>query len=176
MARRHPDCGDAMATFRTLRAAQTRHAFGPMLAKHGADLTDTIRWNIEAGAGISADAYLEAQAARTALYRRFVALFEDIDVLAAPACGVLPWPNAEGEVTEIDGRPLETILDYLGVTAIVTLVGFPVLTLPGGGPARGDGLPFGIQLIARPGEERRLIRLGRLLEREAGFVHHWLES
>ncbi|MFX9788034.1 hypothetical protein ABTP22_19430, partial [Acinetobacter baumannii] len=42
-ARRHPDCGDAMATFRTLRAAQTRHAFGPMLAKHGADLTDTIR-------------------------------------------------------------------------------------------------------------------------------------
>ncbi|CBS90040.1 putative Amidase (plasmid) [Azospirillum lipoferum 4B] len=176
VARRHPDCGDAMATFRTLRAAQTRHAFGPMLAKHGDDLTDTIRWNIEAGAGITADAYLEAQAARTALYRRFVALFEDIDVLAAPACGVLPWPNAEGEVTEIDGRPVETILDYLGVTAIVTLVGFPVLTLPVGGQVGGEGLPFGIQLIARPGEERRLIRLGRLLERKAGFVHRWLES
>ena len=31
-----------------------------------------------AGAGITADAYLEAQASRTALYRRFVALFEDI--------------------------------------------------------------------------------------------------
>ncbi|MGA1860069.1 amidase [Azospirillum sp. 11R-A] len=167
--RRHPDCGDAMATFRTLRAAQTRHAFGPMLAKHGEALTDTIRWNIEAGAGITADAYLEAQAARTALYRRFVALFGEIDVLAAPACGVLPWPNGDGEVTVIDGQPVGSILDYLGVTAIVTLIGFPVLTLP----VAGDGLPFGIQLIARPGEERRLIRLGLMLEREAGFVHRW---
>lgn len=173
VTRRHPDCGDAMATFRTLRATQTRHAFGPMLAKHGKALTDTIRWNIEAGAGITADAYLEAQTARTALYRRFVALFEEIDVLAAPACGVLPWPNEDGEVTAIDGRPVESILDYLGVTAIVTLIGFPVLTLPVGGPDGGDALPFGIQLIARPGEERRLIRLGRMLEREAGFTHRW---
>ncbi|SMH48362.1 amidase [Azospirillum agricola] len=174
VARRHPDCSDAMATFRTLRAAQTRHAFGPLLARHGERLTDTVRWNIEAGAGITADAYLEAQAARTALYRRFVALFRDIDVLAAPACGVLPWPNADGEVTAIDGRPVETILDYLGVTAIVTLIGFPVLTLPVA-PSLGeaDGLPFGIQLIARPGEERRLVRLGLRLEREAGFVHRW---
>ncbi|WP_042699393.1 amidase [Azospirillum sp. B506] len=173
VARRHPDCGDAMATFRMLRAAQTRHAFGPMLAKHGEALTDTIRWNIEAGVGVTADAYLEAQTARTALYRRFVALFEEIDVLAAPACGVLPWPNADGEVTVIDGRPVETILDYLGVTAIVTLIGFPVLTLPVGSSSGADGLPFGIQLIARPGEERRLIRLGCKLEREAGFAHRW---
>ncbi|MGF7175049.1 amidase [Azospirillum doebereinerae] len=170
VARRHPDCGDAMATFRTLRAAQIRHAYGPLLARHGERLTDTVRWNIEAGAGITADAYLDAQAARTALYRRFVALFAEIDVLAAPACGVLPWPNAEGEVTAIDGRPVETILDYLGVTAIVTLIGFPVLTLPMGD---AEGLPFGVQLIARPGEEQRLIRLGRMLEREAGFVHRW---
>ena len=77
--------------------------------------------------------------------------------------------NEDGEVTVIDGRPVETILDYIGVTAVVTLIGFPVLTLPVG----GDGLPFGIQLIARPGEERRLIRLGRMLEREAGFTHRW---
>lgn len=168
--RRHPECGDAMATFRTLRAAQISHAYGPLLDRHGDRLTDTVRWNIEAGSGITAQAYLEAQAARTALYRRFMALFRDIDVLVAPACGVMPWPNADGEVTAIDGSPTETILDYLGVTAIVTLIGFPVLTLPAGD---ADGLPFGIQLIARPGEEHRLIGLGRRLERDAGFVHRW---
>ncbi|WP_376961574.1 amidase [Azospirillum sp. A26] len=167
---RHPDCGDAMATFRTLRAAQISHAYGPLLNRHGDRLTDTVRWNIEAGGGITAQSYLEAQAARTALYRRFAALFRDVDVLVAPACGVMPWPNEDGEVTAIDGRPTESILDYLGVTAIVTLIGFPVLTLPAGD---ADGLPFGIQLIARPGEEHRLIGLGRRLERDAGFVHRW---
>jgi len=168
--RRHPECGDAMGTFRTLRAAQIRHAYGPLLDRHGDRLTDTVRWNIEAGNGITAQAYLEAQAARTALYRRFMALFRDIDILVAPACGVMPWPNEDGEVTVIDGSPAETILDYLGVTAIVTLIGFPVLTLPAGD---ADGLPVGIQLIARPGEEHRLINLGRRLERAAGFVHRW---
>lgn len=172
VARRSPDCGDAMATFRTLRAAQIHHAYGPLLKEQGERLTDTVRWNIEAGAGVTADAYLDAQAARTALYRRFLALFEEIDVLVAPACGVLPWPNEDGEVTRIDGRPVDSILDYLGVTAIVTLIGFPVLTLPVGGGAAGEP-PFGVQLIARPGEEARLIRLGRRLEREAGFVHRW---
>ncbi|MBY6263658.1 amidase [Azospirillum sp. 412522] len=170
---RHPDCGNAMAIFRNLRAVQIRHAYGPLLESHGERLTDTVRWNIEAGSGIAAGAYLDAQAARTALYRRFVALFRDIDVLVAPACGVLPWPNEDGEVTAIDGRPVETILDYLGVTAIVTLIGFPVLTLPAG---EADGLPFGVQLIARPGEESRLIGLGRRLERDAGFVHRWPPS
>lgn len=174
VARRSPDCGDAMATFRTLRAAQIHHAYGPLLKEQGGRLTDTVRWNIEAGAGVTADAYLDAQAARTALYRRFLALFEEIDVLVAPACGVLPWPNEDGEVTRIDGRPVDSILDYLGVTAIVTLIGFPVLTLPVGGGAAGEP-PFGVQLIARPGEEARLIRLGRWLEREAGFVHRWPE-
>lgn len=167
VAHRSPDCGEAAATLRTLRAAHVLHGFGPLLAKDPERITPTLRWNIEAGRGITAEQYLSAQAARTRLYRGFAALFQEVDVLAAPACCVLPWPNEDGEVTAIDGRPVETILDYLAVTTVITLIGFPVLTLPAGRSA--DGIPFGIQLIARPGEEALLLRLGRDLE-AAGFA------
>lgn len=169
--RRSPDCSGAMECFRTLRAAHVRHSYGALEAAHGDRLTPTVRWNIAAGAGILAETYLAAQAERTALYRRFQAAFEDFDLLAVPAASVLPWPNEDGEITAIDGRPVKTILDYLAVTFIVSLVGFPVLTLPTG--LTRDGLPFGIQLIARPGEEALLLAAGRRLEREAGFRHRW---
>jgi amidase len=150
-----------------LRAAQVHHAFGKLAHR----VEPTVRWNIEAGNAISAETYLDAQAARTRLYRRFVELFDGIDILMAPAAGVQPWINEDGEVTAIDGKPLDTVIDYLAVTFIISLVGFPVLTLPS--PVTDGAIPFGVQLIARPGEEAMLLDFGASLERELGFRHRW---
>jgi amidase len=163
----HPDCSDAFAIFHILRPALIRHDFGSLLVKHGDDLTPTVRWWIERGAGINAEAYLKAEAARTALARRFVAFFDDVDVLLAPAASVQPWPNAVPEVTEIDGRPLETIADYLAITFFVSLAGCPVVTLPT--PQPEGALPFGLQLIGAPGSDVRLLALARRFEAEADW-------
>jgi amidase len=167
VARTAPDCAEAIPAFRTLRAAQVHHAFGKLADR----VEPTVRWNIEAGKAISAETYLDAQAARTRLYRRFVDLFDGIDILMAPAAGVQPWINEHGEVTAIDGKPLDTVIDYLAVTFIVSLVGFPVLTLPSS--VTDGAIPFGVQLIARPGEEAMLLDFGASLERELGFRHRW---
>ena len=69
----------------------------------------------------------------------------------------------------IDGTTLDTPIDYLAVTFIVTLVGFPVLTVP---TRRGPNeLPFGIQIVALPGCESRLFAFGRTIEKTLGFSH-----
>ncbi|WP_404655665.1 amidase family protein [Bradyrhizobium sp. USDA 336] len=108
-------------------------------------------------------------AAPHAIYRSFRELFTAADFLVAPAASVLPWPNEIADFTAIDGAALETPIDYLAVTFIVSLVGFPVLTLP---VPRGENeLPFGIQIIAPPGRESRLFAFGRVLENELGFSH-----
>lgn len=157
------DCRSAGKTFRTLRAAHVHHAYGPLLQAHAAQLMPTARWNIEAGAGITAAEYLEAETARTALYRSFMALFDDIDILVAPAASVMPWPVSEGEVLRIDGRALDDVLDYLAPTYIISLIGFPVLTIPTPIGA-GDRLPFGLQLVGRPGKDLDLLAAGDFLE------------
>ncbi|MGY4594435.1 Asp-tRNA(Asn)/Glu-tRNA(Gln) amidotransferase A subunit family amidase [Bradyrhizobium sp. GM22.5] len=89
----------------------------------------------------------------------------------APAASVLPWPNEISDVTTMDGAALETPIDYLAVTFIVSLVGFPVLTLPA--PRAENELPFGIQIIAPPGCESRLFAFGRAIENKLGFSHRW---
>ncbi|MCP3370578.1 amidase, partial [Bradyrhizobium cajani] len=164
-----PDCGGAIEAFRTLRAAHIANSYGELLRTRRAELTPTVIWNIEAGAKLSADDYLNAERRRTTIYRSFHELFTRADVLVAPAASVFPWPNEISDVTMIDGAALETPIDYLAVTFIVSLVGFPVLTLP---VPRGENeLPFGIQIIAPQGCESRLFAFGRTIEHELGFSH-----
>jgi amidase len=166
-----PNCGGAIETFRTLRAAHIANSYGELLRTRRAELTPTVIWNIEAGANLSAEDYLNAERRRTAIYRSFRELFSRADFLVAPAASVLPWPNEISDVTAIDGAALETPIDYLAVTFIVSLVGFPVLTLPA--PRAENELPFGIQIVAPPGCESRLFAFGRAIENELGFSHRW---
>jgi amidase len=163
----HPDCAEAFDIFHTLRPALIAQSFGALAAQHGDDLTQTVRWWIDRAKGIDAASFLAAEARRTALYRRFLAFFDHHDLLLAPAASVMPWPNNVQDVLEIDGQPLGTIADYLAITFIVSLVGFPVVTLPA--PLFGHSLPFGVQLIGPPGSDMTLLAIARRFEREAGW-------
>ncbi|WP_426413061.1 amidase [Bradyrhizobium ganzhouense] len=164
-----PDCSGAIEAFRTLRAAHIANSYGELFRTRRAELTPTVIWNIEAGAKLSAEDYLNAERRRTAIYRNFRELFSRADFLVAPAASVFPWPNEVSDVAAIDGTALETPIDYLAVTFIVSLVGFPVLTLPA--PRGESELPIGIQIIAAPGCESRLFAFGRTIENELGFSH-----
>lgn len=168
----HPDCAGAIETFHTLRPPLIRQAYLHLHAAHGDALTPTVRWWIERGAETKAADWLAAEAARTALYRRFLAFFERFDVLIAPAAAVLPWPNEKGDVAEIDGVALPTLIDYLAVTFIVSLVGCPVVVLPA--VRAGNGLPVGIQMIGAPGRDADLLALAARIEKQCGF--HRIEA
>ena len=163
-----PACDGAIEAFKTIRAAHVRHAYGPLVERFGDRPTPTVAWNIAAGASLTAGAYLAAEARRTTLRRRFADFFTAYDLLITPAASVLPWPNLDGEVTSIDGRPLGDVLDYLAITFVVSLTGHPVLSLPA--PQGRHSLPFGLQIVARPGEEETLRLIGRRLE-AGGFRH-----
>jgi amidase len=165
-----PDCNGAITAFKTLRAARIRHAYKPAADRLGERLTPTASWNIAEGAGISAHDYLCAETVRSGLYRNFTAFFREHDLLITPAASVLPWPNDIPDVASIDGVALPSIIDYLAITFIVSLVGFPVLTIPA--PQGRHPLPFGLQIVARPGEEALLVSFGRLLE-SIGFRHEF---
>jgi amidase len=163
-----PDCKGSADTFKVLRSAHIEHSFGHLSGRFNEALTPTVEWNIAQGQNISAHDYLVAEAKRTILYRNFIKFFSEYDLLITPAASVLPWSNEIREITTIDGNALSSILDYLTITSTISLVGFPVLTIPA--PQGSHLLPFGVQVIARPGEESLLVSFGRQLE-TVNFIH-----
>ncbi|WP_341894382.1 amidase [Ferrovibrio terrae] len=163
----HPDCTGAMTSFATLRAAHIHSNLSPLRERHGDLLSPTVCWNIGRGDGLTAAAYLQAEADRTVLYRRFIAFFDDCDILITPSAAILPFAADGGEVREIDGRPLDSVIDYLAITAIITLTGCPALSLPYWPP--GETLPIGLQLVAAPGRDRSLLAFAAELESHAAF-------
>jgi amidase len=166
-----PRATGASDAFKVLRAAESWVKFGELVESHEKDLTESFVWNVRQGRDITAEAYLRAEMVRSRTYRAFQEFFEKYDILMLPAASVLPFPNSQGEVTEIDGRPCETIIDYLACTYLVSLVGFPAISLPA--LWTEQGIPFGVQLVARPDHEATLLHTARALEDSVDFRHRW---
>ncbi|MER1966576.1 amidase [Castellaniella sp. GW247-6E4] len=163
-----PDTSDAQRAFETVRAANLHFSFADLCREHRALCTPSFAWNVERGASISAHELLRAEAARGRVYQSFVRFFEDHDVLAAVSASVPPFLNSQEDVLEIEGTPMANIIDYLRVTYLISLVGFPSISIPCG--FTRDGLPIGLQLIARPRHEGMLLALAAELEQH-GFAY-----
>jgi aspartyl-tRNA(Asn)/glutamyl-tRNA(Gln) amidotransferase subunit A len=107
--------------------------------------TPELRELLELGRATPALDYLRAQRIRSVYRKEMVGVLEQVDALLTPA--------AQGQAPEgqsFTGSPLlNAPFTNAGVPTIVHPIGF----------AAGTGLPFGLQLAARPHGEERLIRL-----------------
>lgn len=97
------------------------------------------------------------------IYRRYNAFFHDVDVILSPATAVSPYPHAQNAVMEINGAALPTYTRWLSVAYCPTFVHAPAMSLPVGRDHKG--MPFGLQITARKGEDDLVLGVGRAIER-----------
>ncbi|SMF64186.1 Asp-tRNAAsn/Glu-tRNAGln amidotransferase A subunit [Tistlia consotensis] len=157
-----PPLDDADAIFDVLRALQFVAAHGKRTPEQKALLGPNIVANVEQGLAMSLSDVAEAQAAHTALYRRFLRFMDDYDLLICPTVAVPPFPHRQLTLSEIDGKPARTYFHWLALTYGLTLTAHPVISLPCG--LDPTGTPFGIQLCGKRGGDRRLLALAAALE------------
>jgi aspartyl-tRNA(Asn)/glutamyl-tRNA(Gln) amidotransferase subunit A len=105
--------------------------------------------------------YLKALKVRRLIRQDFDAAFADVDVIAAP---VTPTPAFR--IGELIDDPLAMYLTDI-YTISANLAGIPGISLPCG--FSSEGLPIGLQLLAAPFEEERLLRAARMYERETDW-------
>jgi len=119
----------------------------------------------EMGREVRAGDYLLAIEALQRLSRRIAASFGAYDVFVNPTMSEPPAPI--GEITSTVDDPMRALerggrtVAYSGVIANFT--GQPAMSVPAGESA--DGLPMGVHVLGRFGEEATLLRLGAQLER-----------
>ena len=89
--------------------------------------------------------------------------FDTHDLLLCPSATIPPFPIEQRFVTEIDGQPCETYIDWFAITFAITMTSCPVVSMPCGFTA--DGLPIGIQVVGKPRGEVALLQAAQCLER-----------
>jgi amidase len=122
----------------------------------------------EAAHATSSVVYAQSVVALQRLARRIVAFWNDVDMVLTPGLAKLPVPI--GWVFEPDD-PWEQFRrggEFTPFTPIVNVTGQPAAMVPFGVV---DGLPVGVQLIARPADEATLFRLASQLEQ----AHPWAQ-
>lgn len=160
---RDPDLGPIDDVFEILRGVNFIAAHKERLEKHRDILGPNVIDNTERGLRYTASDVAWAHVEQAKLYRRFVKMFEEIDVLICPACSVSPFPHAEWTVKEIGGQKMDTYMRWLAITYGITLTLHPVAVIPCGVDARG--LPFGIQIVGRYQGDAEVLSVAHSLER-----------
>jgi amidase len=125
-----------------------------------------IRGNASIGAALTGADVARAEQAHTRLHEEVVRFFDTYDVLLTPTTQVLPFPVEQEYPTEVAGVPQADYLGWMRSCTLVSATGCPALSLPGG--FTEDGLPVGLQLVAAPRADRRLLEIAHAVEQATG--------
>ena len=98
--------------------------------------------------------------------RRMIAGFEQamrgVDALVLPTTSLPAAKIGDDAETELNGKKVNTFLTFIRNCDPVSVVGYPAISVPAGMSA--DGLPIGLQIVARPWAEMDLLAIAHAFE------------
>jgi amidase len=131
-------------------------------------------FEVESGLKLSAFDITAASAVRTEWYHAVRRFFETYDYFMLPTAQLFPfdvdlhWPR------EIAGQQMTTYHEWMKGMLPVTMAGCPALAVPAGFDAQG--LPMGIQIVARNHAELACLQLGHAYDAVTNWAYRRLPS
>jgi aspartyl-tRNA(Asn)/glutamyl-tRNA(Gln) amidotransferase subunit A len=147
----------AKGTIISVEAADIHRAW---LASRASDYDPMIRPRIEAGRTVSGADYVEMLRERGRLVRAMDARLSDLDALVLPSIPIVAPTIAEVSPSFDAYIAKNAILGRN--TALVNFFDLCAISLP---LPRAGGLPVGLMLVARNGQDRKLFRIAAAVER-----------
>jgi amidase len=122
-----------------------------------------VKNNTRAGLATSMEEVGAAEQVRKRIWERFRLLFQHFDHLLTPTMAVPPFPVEENYPRTVGGREMETYVDWIAPTFVLSMTGLPVGSVPCGlDPA---GMPVGLQIVGRPRGEEGVLALAAEVQR-----------
>jgi len=150
-----PAWHDATQVLRTIMLAEAARHLAPLRARSAPQLSATLLAALDEGAAIGAARYDAALARRAHMIGELPSLLGGADAIVSPAA-----PAAAPRGLDTTGDP--------SCCTLWSLLGAPAIALPIALDAHG--LPLGLQLAGRPGDDARLLGLAAWCEAQLPFV------
>lgn len=157
-----PDFSGIHFVFDVFRGIAFVAQHGERLTKHRSRLDTNVVDNTERGLRHTMDEVARAHLEQTKLYHRVLRFFERHDVLITPAASISPFPHAQLFVDEINGQKLENYMRWLTIAYAPTMTLCCAASIPCG--VDHAGMPFGLQVIGRRGNDTRVLEVAVALE------------
>ncbi|WFU22393.1 amidase [Bradyrhizobium sp. CB1717] len=135
--------------------------YGDAFRKDPTAFDPDIARQIERGLSWSGTDVAGALVASSAIADAFAAFFTEVDLLLTPTVPCVAWPFTQAGPATIGGRAASPRAHAV-FTPFVNHARLPAISIPCGTDA--NGLPFGLQIIARRGQDRTLLRAARQIE------------
>jgi amidase len=164
----HPDLSEAHDCFQTLRALGFAVGRGKLLEQHRDKLKPEVIWNIEKGLSLSADDIIRAERSRAEMIKRAFVFFDEYDLLLCPATIVTAFPVTERYLARCNGVEFDNYVGWLAIVYAITLLGSPAISIPCG--FDNQGLPVGLQIVAKPRGEAEMFAGAKLMEDILGLT------
>ncbi len=158
-----PEAGAARAAAFVITAAEGAAFHLARLRQRPQDFDAAVRDRLFAGAMIPAENYLRAQKLRAWFQRRVAALFDEVDIILAPATPCRA-PLSGQKTIEIEGAEVPVRANLGIYTQPISFIGLPAATVPLW--TKGEALPIGVQVIGAPWREDLVLRVARDLEKK----------
>ena len=158
----HPDLSGLHDCFQVLRAYDFFMRKAVLLREHRDKLKPEVIWNIEKGLKLTFADLERAENQRVALAQRYLAFFDEYDLLLTPATVVAPYPVENRYVAEVNGHKFENYVEWLAIAYAVTVSCGTALSLPCG--FTRENLPVGLQIAGPPRGEARVLAAAKALE------------
>lgn len=128
------------------------------LEKMGANLAGNIR----RGQATATEALGQAEQVRTRLWSDFHSFFKKWDLFLCPTLAVPAFPVEENYPATVAGKPMNTYIDWVATTFVLSMTGLPAGSVPAGLDA--NGLPSGLQILGPAFGEEKVLQAEHLVQ------------
>jgi amidase len=119
--------------------------------------------NVRSGLQVTTKDLAAAEDFRGRLWHRFRDFFAKFDYLLTPCMAVPPFPVEQNYPDNIAGKPMQTYIDWIAPTFVLSLTGLPVASVPAG--LDSNGLPVGLQIAGRQFGEEAVLALAAEIQK-----------
>ncbi len=143
-------------------------SYGHLMEECPDQLSDNARFCFEHGSQASAADYARALRSVDVMRARIDDLMDTYDLLLTPTMAVPPFPIGQNP-QQIAGKDVAKSA-FSPMTRPFNLSGQPAASIPCG--FSGEGLPIGLHIIGRRGDEATVLRASAAFEQARPWEHH----